>query len=398
MVSPTRGFTLIELLVVIAIIAILAAILFPVFAKAREKARQTTCMNNQRQIVLAIQMWSQDNDEALPPYQSIWGSLDIAKAIFKCPNTKKQANGYVYFANCGDVALGDISSPTTAGLIADGVQEKAYNGVTYQNVAFKGADITMRHSNKTIVTFVDGHVAITDAPPSPKLPPLPLPVTDGNSLWLLGDGAGAIGAAVPTWTDLSSTDADATLTGSGPKYAEGSDFGYINFTGGTGNYYATSTTVKVRTAFVVCRYVQDTFKQPGDMDHCCLLTDGATFWFSGGGTSKSLTPIAANSPSTLGVTYIRVNGSAPITQTSLGMQPGGGGWDGFVVPTALSSFFIAEVEWLATKSCSAMKIGKSWEGDIAEVIVYDKVLSIADRQTVEKFLGNKYGITVGTNN
>ncbi|MHB9022949.1 MAG: prepilin-type N-terminal cleavage/methylation domain-containing protein, partial [Armatimonadota bacterium] len=49
-----RGFTLIELLVVIAIIAILAAILFPVFAKAREKARQTTCLNNQKQIATAI--------------------------------------------------------------------------------------------------------------------------------------------------------------------------------------------------------------------------------------------------------------------------------------------------------------------------------------------------------
>lgn len=54
-----RGFTLIELLVVIAIIAILAAILFPVFAKAREKARQTTCSNNQRQLAVAILMATQ---------------------------------------------------------------------------------------------------------------------------------------------------------------------------------------------------------------------------------------------------------------------------------------------------------------------------------------------------
>ena len=57
------GFTLIELLVVIAIIAILAAILFPVFAKAREKARQTTCLNNVKQLQLAILMYIQDWDE-----------------------------------------------------------------------------------------------------------------------------------------------------------------------------------------------------------------------------------------------------------------------------------------------------------------------------------------------
>jgi len=62
-----RGFTLIELLVVIAIIAILAAILFPVFAKAREKARQASCLSNVKQMSLALEMYTQDADECLPP-------------------------------------------------------------------------------------------------------------------------------------------------------------------------------------------------------------------------------------------------------------------------------------------------------------------------------------------
>src|SRR2546421_12861735 len=57
------GFTLIELLVVIAIIAILAAILFPVFALAREKARATSCLSNAKQIGLGLQMYLQDYDE-----------------------------------------------------------------------------------------------------------------------------------------------------------------------------------------------------------------------------------------------------------------------------------------------------------------------------------------------
>ncbi len=63
-----RGFTLIELLVVIAIIAILAAILFPVFVQAREAARKTQCLSNTRQLGSAYMMYLQDNDERFPPH------------------------------------------------------------------------------------------------------------------------------------------------------------------------------------------------------------------------------------------------------------------------------------------------------------------------------------------
>ncbi len=68
-----NGFTLIELLVVIAIIAILAAILFPVFAKAREKARQSSCLSNLKQIGLATLQYVQDYDERMPGYLNVGG-------------------------------------------------------------------------------------------------------------------------------------------------------------------------------------------------------------------------------------------------------------------------------------------------------------------------------------
>jgi len=75
-----RGFTLIELLVVIAIIAILAAILFPVFAQARDKARQAACLSNGKQIGTAIQMYTQDYDETLPPSRN--GAVTATSLMF----------------------------------------------------------------------------------------------------------------------------------------------------------------------------------------------------------------------------------------------------------------------------------------------------------------------------
>jgi len=85
--SRPRGFTLIELLVVIAIIGILASMLMPVFAQAREKARQTVCTSNIRQLGLAFQMYTQDNDGTFPfqdhlyidPCCPFW--LDVAYGV-----------------------------------------------------------------------------------------------------------------------------------------------------------------------------------------------------------------------------------------------------------------------------------------------------------------------------
>jgi len=168
-----KGFTLIELLVVIAIIAILASILFPVFSKAREKARQTQCANNQRQIAIAILGYVQEHDEVLPTANDVWSGISYSSlissdnlalaatsaSVLRCPNIPAKANGYVYNVKASGKGLGDRSfgDPTTFFMTADG-SDTATSGNTAVVVTDVG---TTRHGGSFILSFLDGHIETT---------------------------------------------------------------------------------------------------------------------------------------------------------------------------------------------------------------------------------------------
>jgi len=178
-----NGFTLIELLVVIAIIAILAAILFPVFARAREKARQTSCLSNLKQIALAGLMYAQDYDERLVPFarQSSgvrgafpWIMEPYVKnwQIWNCPShtseidpnhaTQYSHGGYGiaypdlahYLTSGGGMAMAQIQQPSLAVWFADNVDLWINTDVVD---GIYGNHLRARHNDMCNIAFVDGH-------------------------------------------------------------------------------------------------------------------------------------------------------------------------------------------------------------------------------------------------
>ncbi len=155
-----RGFTLIELLVVIAIIAILAAILFPVFAKARENARRTTCLSQMKQIGLGVTQYIQDNDEyfyyqpgdGLPVGGTLGGTMGApagqtftdqlhpyikSEQVWHCISSASNGNGapakipnrvtYHMSGLLNGKSLASIQVPALTALIRDSGSAKAYD-------------------------------------------------------------------------------------------------------------------------------------------------------------------------------------------------------------------------------------------------------------------------------
>ena len=177
-----RGFTLIELLVVIAIIAILAAILFPVFAKAREKARQTNCLSNVKQLALGALMYAQDNDETLPfAYCGGYYWVVILQPYLKntqmlyCPSARTSYPGYGWnYMGCG-YQPGDAWSPVRTGAIYEGCSLGIYQSPGPAETVMLGdswygtsssqryyiyqapASHERRHNDGDNFAFVDGH-------------------------------------------------------------------------------------------------------------------------------------------------------------------------------------------------------------------------------------------------
>ena len=186
-----RAFTLIELLVVIAIIAILAAILFPVFAKAREKARQSSCQSNHKQLVIAVAQYIQDYDERIPRHYYLSGGTitypgggtnagmmwyaaiqPYVKSInaFNCPSSDRIWNGNYtggtplgFTRYLGNNSLAKIDKPAETFLLGDSDYDiNALSYVLYWNqtvaVGSRRTFFPWRHNDQGNVGFLDGHV------------------------------------------------------------------------------------------------------------------------------------------------------------------------------------------------------------------------------------------------
>jgi prepilin-type N-terminal cleavage/methylation domain-containing protein/prepilin-type processing-associated H-X9-DG protein len=136
-----KGFTLIELLVVIAIIAILAAILFPVFAQAREKARSIACLSNEQQLALAFIQYEQDFDEATPngvnPYGGAQGwagqlfSYVKSSGVFLCPDDGTVQSGGIISYHPSSYAYNSQVSIINPAFLAAGEPYSPLDDLTY---------------------------------------------------------------------------------------------------------------------------------------------------------------------------------------------------------------------------------------------------------------------------
>ena len=178
--TARRGFTLIELLVVIAIIAILAAILFPVFARAREKAREASCTSNLKQMGLAVQMYAGDYDGLMPfaaeyptpgvvptvaNSSSNVGGVSIVdvlnpyvknKQLFRCPS---DADGF-YAAEGTSYDYGYSQfDPVVVGSLAYQPVDLPY-GNQPVNYWLAGDYMNTWHSKGPVALFADGHVKV----------------------------------------------------------------------------------------------------------------------------------------------------------------------------------------------------------------------------------------------
>jgi prepilin-type N-terminal cleavage/methylation domain-containing protein/prepilin-type processing-associated H-X9-DG protein len=391
-----RGFTLIELLVVIAVIAVLAAILFPVFAKARERARQMPCLNNQRQLATSLHLYAQDHDQTFPAAAAWVGDLaggyGVQGKVWDCPSTRRQGSqqqaDYLFSILAAERSTAELD-PAYAVLTVDGDHAATTTPLTYANVCYGRKDIQGVHNGGMIMSYADGHAAWSRKVTG---------VLSAVALYAASTGVETSdGTKVTKWRDMSGNGNDLVQFSAGtapslvPEGANG--LASIHFT------TALQTALKCDTLDLT-KYTQ--YSAVAVVKH----QRGNVFSYGGGGGGVNVAlyhGISApnnfkfgyqnqHSTNRVGPRYRILGIEQDDTAAKFTLYMDGKAEGTFTTATALSTITYKYLGLGCLRQWTGGNFSSWLDGDIAEVLFLDHVMDGNERAAVTGYLKTKYSI------
>ncbi|MEI6520389.1 MAG: LamG-like jellyroll fold domain-containing protein [bacterium] len=354
-------------------------------------------------------MYTQDHEESLPLTSTVWNDIKVDPGVLICPTKGKTiTNGYVYYGCMGGQSMGSFSNPSAAGLTADG--QHISTVASDLNIAYSGADLDFRHSNKVVAGFVDGHVIASDTPP----PPVYGLSATNQRIWYAADAICGVasGTGVQNWVDMGSLNRTVTqpTAANRPTFMANAINGKpaLSFNGAStaaaSNWLATPQQFDLTggsnsiTMFMVITLgaTQNNYTDLMDFDHGTAPNNGCVLQMKDGTPVNSYcftySSDGSNFPTWTNTNICTLTASQPqlltvIQDTSLR----------YYINGVLKTTYNSVTAW--NNGANVLTIGnftsdhtRCFNGLIAEFAFYNKAMTDTERQAAESYLKGKYGL------